>query len=58
VRNNLKMAVHEWLKTDSEFEIDKDIDNKLLISLVPDEYFKNCPNECVILRSCGNNWKA
>ena len=27
-----------WWKTDPEFEIDKDIDNKLLISVAPDGY--------------------
>jgi cephalosporin hydroxylase len=38
--NNPKTAVHEWLKTHSEFGIDKDIDNKLLISVAPDGYLK------------------
>ena len=38
--NNPKTAVHEWLKPHSEFEIDKDIDNKLLISVAPDGYLK------------------
>ena len=38
--NNPKTAVHEWLKTHPEFEIDKDIDNKLLISVAPDGYLK------------------
>ena len=40
VGNNPKTAVHEWLKTHPEFEIDKDIDNKLLISVAPDGYLK------------------
>ena len=40
VGNNPKTAVHEWLMTHSEFEIDKDIDNKLLISVAPDGYLK------------------
>lgn len=40
VGNNPKTAVHEWLKTNPEFEIDKDIDNKLLISLAPNGYLK------------------
>ena len=40
VGNNPKTAVHEWLKTHAEFEIDKDIDNKLLISVAPDGYLK------------------
>ena len=38
VGNNPKTAVHEWLKSHPEFEIDKDIDNKLLISVAPDGY--------------------
>ena len=33
VGNILKTAVHELLKTHLEIEIDKDIDNKLLISV-------------------------
>lgn len=40
VGNNPKTAVHEWLKSHPEFEIDKDIDNKLLISVAPDGYMK------------------
>lgn len=40
VGNNPKTAVHEWLKNHPEFEIDKDIDNKLLISVAPDGYLK------------------
>jgi cephalosporin hydroxylase len=40
VGNNPKTAVHEWLKTHPEFEIDKVIDNKLLISVAPDGYLK------------------
>ena len=40
VGNNPKTAVHEWLKTHPEFEIDKEIDNKLLISVAPDGYLK------------------
>jgi cephalosporin hydroxylase len=32
--------VYEWLKSHPEFEIDKDIDNKLLISVAPDGYLK------------------
>jgi cephalosporin hydroxylase len=38
--NNPKTAVHEWLKSHPEFEIDKDIDNKLLISVAPDGYLR------------------
>ena len=40
VGNNPKTAVHEWLKSHPEFEIDKDIDNKLLISVAPDGYLR------------------
>ena len=40
IGNNPKTAVHEWLKIHPEFEIDKDIDNKLLISVAPDGYLK------------------
>lgn len=38
--NNPKTAVHDWLKSHPEFEIDKDIDSKLLISVAPDGYLK------------------
>ena len=38
--NNPKTAVMEFLKTHSEFEIDKHIDHKLLISVSPDGYLK------------------
>lgn len=38
--DNPKTAVWEYLKTHSEFEIDKSIDNKLLISVAPDGYLK------------------
>ena len=40
VGNNPKTAVHKWLKTHPEFEIDKSIDNKLLISVAPDGFLK------------------
>lgn len=40
VGNNPKTAVHEWLKSHPEFAIDKDIDNKLLISVAPDGYLR------------------
>ena len=33
-----KTAVREYLKSHSEFEIDKSIDDKLLISVAPDGY--------------------
>lgn len=38
--NNPKTAVFEYLKTHGEFEIDKKIDHKLLISVAPDGYLK------------------
>jgi cephalosporin hydroxylase len=38
--DNPKTAVQEYLKTHSEFEIDKKIDHKLLISVAPDGYLK------------------
>lgn len=38
--NNPKTAVWEYLKTHAEFEIDKRIDRKLLISVAPDGYLK------------------
>ena len=40
VGDNPKTAVWEYLKTHPEFEIDKSIDNKLLISVAPDGYLK------------------
>jgi cephalosporin hydroxylase len=38
--NNPKTAVWEYLKSHAEFEIDKSIDHKLLISVAPDGYLK------------------
>jgi cephalosporin hydroxylase len=38
--NSPKSAVHEYLKSNSEFEIDKEIDERLLISVAPDGYLK------------------
>lgn len=38
--NNPKTAVWEYLKTHPEFEIDKKIENKLLITVAPDGYLK------------------
>ncbi len=38
--NNPKTAVWEYLKTHPEFQIDKQIDHKLLISVAPDGYLK------------------
>lgn len=38
--NNPKMAVREFLKNNDRFEVDKDIENKLLITVAPDGYLK------------------
>jgi cephalosporin hydroxylase len=38
--NNPKTAVWEYLKMHPEFEVDKEIQNKLLISVAPDGYLK------------------
>lgn len=38
--DNPKTAVWEYLKTHPEFEIDKHIDNKLMLSVAPDGYLK------------------
>jgi len=38
--DNPKTAVHEFLKKNNRFEIDKEIQNKLLISVGPDGYLK------------------
>ena len=38
--NNPKTAVWEYLKTHPEFEIDKSIQNKLLITVAPDGFLK------------------
>ena len=38
--NNPKTAVLKYLKTNNEFEIDKSIQNKLLITVASDGYLK------------------
>lgn len=38
--DNPKTAAREYLKRHPEFEVDKDIDNKLLISVTPDGFLK------------------
>ena len=38
--NNPKTAVWEFLKTNERFKIDKEIENKLLITVAPDGYLK------------------
>jgi cephalosporin hydroxylase len=40
VGDNPMTAVFEYLKTHDEFEIDKNIDHKLLISVAPNGYLK------------------
>jgi len=40
IGNNPKTAVWEFLKTNTDFEIDQQIDNKLLISVAPQGYLK------------------
>jgi len=38
--NNPKTAVQEFLRTNDRFEIDREIENKLLITVAPDGYLK------------------
>jgi cephalosporin hydroxylase len=38
--DNPRTAVREYLRTHSEFQIDKDLDHKLLISVAPEGYLK------------------
>lgn len=38
--NNPKTAVHEWLKTNPGFVIDRSIQDKLLLTVAPDGYLK------------------
>lgn len=38
--NNPKTAVHEFLKYNNRFNVDKEIENKLLITVAPDGYLK------------------
>lgn len=40
IGDNPKTAVHEWLNSHPEFQIDKGIDNKLMISTSPDGYLR------------------
>jgi cephalosporin hydroxylase len=41
--NNPKTAVWEFLKSHPEFEIDRDIQNKLLVTVAPDGYLRRAP---------------
>jgi len=43
--NNPKTAVREYLKSHPEFEIDKQMDHKLLISVAPDGFLKRVRQE-------------
>jgi cephalosporin hydroxylase len=45
VGDNPKTAVQEWIKTHPEFEIDKSIDHKILISVAPDGYLRRRPQQ-------------
>ena len=38
--DNAKTAVHDFLKGNAAFEIDKAIENKLLITVAPDGFLK------------------
>jgi cephalosporin hydroxylase len=40
VGNNPKTAVHEYLRQDDRFEIDRDIDAKIQITVAPDGYLR------------------
>lgn len=40
VGNNPKSAVHEFLKMNGDFVIDKEVDHKLLVSVAPEGYLK------------------
>ena len=44
--NNPKTAVWKYLKTNTEFEIDKSIQNKLLITVASDGYSKKSEMMC------------
>ena len=39
-KDNPKTAVHEFLKTNNRFQIDKDKEDKLLITVAPDGFLK------------------
>ena len=38
--NNPKQAVHEYVKAHPEFEIDKRVDDKLLVTVAPDGFLR------------------
>ena len=39
-KDNPKTAVHEFLKENKRFEIDHEVENKLLITVAPDGFLK------------------
>lgn len=43
-RNNPKTAVREFLKTNKRFQVDKEFDNKLIITTAPEGYLKCIKN--------------
>lgn len=49
--DNPKTAVHEYLKTHPEFQVDADIPNKLLVTVAPDGYLKRLPEPASTLHS-------
>jgi cephalosporin hydroxylase len=46
IGDNPKTAVKKYLSSHPEFEIDKDIQNKLLITVAPDGYLKRVTAPC------------
>jgi len=40
VGNNPKTAVHQWLKTNTQFQIDKHLEQKLMVTVAPDGFLK------------------
>jgi cephalosporin hydroxylase len=40
VGDNPKTAVHEWLKDNSSFSIDRDIDTRLMVTVTPDGFLR------------------
>jgi cephalosporin hydroxylase len=40
VGDNPKTAVHEYLKSHPEFEIDRSVQNKLMVTVAPDGFLK------------------
>lgn len=40
IGDNPKTAVHEWLRTDANFIIDRDIESRIMITVTPDGFLK------------------